>query len=857
MKKLVIGILAHVDSGKTTLSEALLYKLGEIRKQGRVDHKDAFLDTHALERDRGITIFSKQAVLHTQNCIFTLLDTPGHVDFSAETERTLQVLDYAILVINGAEGVQSHTLTLWRLLERYEIPTYIFINKSDLAGADMQTRILELKRRLCDGCMDFTLDEPELFEELAMCDEVIMDKVLEEKSPGDADIARAIAKRSVFPCYFGSALRLVGIDELIDGMDRYTLASADTDVFGARVYKISDDGRGERLTHLKVTGGTLRVKDVIDGEKVNQIRIYQGAKFTAADKADAGTVCTVTGLTATFPGKGLGSQKNGTAAVLEPVLTYTVTVNPLDESRALSSLKKLSEEDPQLGVSWNDSLKQIHLRLMGEVQLEIIQTVLKERFSIDAAFSPGGILYKETVLEPVEGVGHYEPLRHYAEAHILIEPLKPGSGVQIASDCREDDLDKNWQRLILTHLAEKTHIGVLTGSPITDIKLTLVSGKAHLKHTEGGDFRQATYRAVRHGLRCAKSVLLEPWYDFTLEVPSESVGRAMSDLTRMNAEFDPPTVENETSVITGFAPVAAMRDYHKELIGYSHGQGRLSLVTCGYRPCKNAEEVIEQIGYDCDRDTENTADSVFCSHGAGYQVRWDHVKEYMHIPLRSQKEEIASPIIQERAASYMRRLADDDELLKIFERTYGPVKQKLKQFAMRSPIKTESEKPFEIKRPKQKEYLLVDGYNIIFAWDELRKLAEKSIDAARARLTDILCNYAGFSGCEVILVFDAYKVKGNPGSVEKSGSISVVYTKEAQTADSYIEKAAHDIAGYGRVRVATSDRMEQLIILGAGALRLSASEFEEEVKRSEAALRRILDLSFTKVSTNISSTLDK
>ena len=850
MKRLVTGILAHVDSGKTTLSEALLYKLKEIRKQGRVDHKDTFLDTHTLERARGITIFSKQAVFRTENCSFTLLDTPGHVDFSSEMERTLNVLDYAILVINGAEGVQSHTLTLWRLLEKYGVPTFIFINKSDLAGADKAARISELKNRLSEGCVDFLADRDELYDELAMCDEQLMEKVLADGSLLDGDIARAVNKRSVFPCFFGSALKLTGIDELIYALDRYTKEPVLKDGFGARVFKISEDERGERLTHLKITGGSLKVKEMIGSEKVNQIRVYSGAKFTAADEAPAGTVCAVTGLVSTRPGMGLGSENDGMSAVLEPVLSYKVSVAPADESRALSVLKKLSEEDPQMGVSWNDRLKEIHVELMGEIQLEIIKSVLKERFSLDAEFCESGILYKETILKSVEGVGHYEPLKHYAEAHILLEPLPRGSGIKIAADCREDDLDKNWQRLILSHLAEKTHIGVLTGSPVTDIKLTLVSGKAHLKHTEGGDFRQATYRAVRHALRKAQSVLLEPWYEFTLEVPSDCVGRAMSDLTRMNAEFDPPTVGTESSFLYGSAPVSRMREYHKELISYTHGQGKLSLTTCGYRECKNADEVIAHIGYDCDRDLENTADSVFCTHGAGFAVRWDHVEEYMHLPML-QKNDSQPKFTQECAVSYTRRLADDEELLKIFERTYGPIKQKLPQFALRTAKRPERKEPFEIVKSDKKDYLLVDGYNIIFAWEELKKLAEKNIDAARARLTDILSNYAGFTGVELILVFDAYKVKGNPGSVEKVNSISVVYTKEAQTADSYIEKAAHDIAGFGRVRVATSDRMEQLIILGAGALRMTASELEGEIKSMEAAMRRILEEGFTKISSKI------
>lgn len=842
MKRLVIGMIAHVDSGKTTLSEAMLYSAGEIRKLGRVDHGDAFLDTHSIERSRGITVFSKQAVMRYGDCDITLLDTPGHADFSAETERALQALDYAVLVISGTDGVQSHTETLWRLLTRYRIPAFIFVNKMDISSYEPSVLMGGLCNRLDSGCIDFSAsrDRNAFYEEAAMCDERFMEEYLESGEVSPESLRRAIAERKIFPCFFGSALKMSGIEEFLKGLDFYAVQKEYPAEFGARVFKITEE-QNVRLTHMKITGGSLKVRSVIGEEKINQIRIYSGTKFQAVDEVFSGAVCAVTGLAHSYSGQGLGAESNADTPLLEPVLTYKLILPPkTDLHTALVQMRKLEEEDPQLHVVWNEQAQEIHVQLMGEIQLEILKTVIAERFGYEAEFGTGSIVYKETISDTVEGVGHYEPLRHYAEVHLLLEPAERGSGLHFASDCHVDDLDRNWQRLILTHLEEKTHIGVLTGSPVTDMKITLIAGRAHLKHTEGGDFRQATYRAVRQGLRSAKSVLLEPWYNFTLEVPSESVGRALSDMQRLSAEFEPPEMHSETAVITGSAPVSEMQNYRSEVISYTHGKGRISLILKGYFPCHNAEKVIEEIGYDCDSDLENTADSVFCSHGAGFVVKWDEVPSHAHISGRKERTESADEeITVQQVSSYRARIAEDKELMEIFERTYGKIKRD-ERHAMHTekhvPQKPHKAKPL----PTGPEYLLVDGYNIIFAWEELNKLAKENLDLARTTLINRLCNYQGFKQNNVIVVFDAYRVSGHHREVEQHHNISVVYTKESETADSYIEKVTHELSKSHRVRVATSDGTEQIIILGNGAYRVSAAEFEDEVKRVEAAIREII-----------------
>lgn len=841
-------MIAHVDSGKTTLSEAMLYRLGEIRKLGRVDHGNAFLDTHAIERSRGITVFSKQAVMKIGENEYTLLDTPGHADFSAETERALQALDVAVLVISGTDGVQSHTETLWRLLNRNKIPTVIFINKMDISQNSREFLIRELSVRLNSGCVDFSpnRDRDEFFEEIAMHDENLMVEFLENGTVNDETVCNAISDRNLFPCYFGSALNLKGVDEFLDGLDKYTRPIEYPYEFGAKVFKITEE-QGSRLTHIKITGGSLKVKSLVNDEKVNQIRIYSGTKYQAVDEAFAGMVCAVTGLTNTYAGEGLGIEKNAETPILEPVLTYRLILPPkTDMHTALGRMRKLEEEDPQLHVVWNEQLQEIHVRLMGEIQLEILKNVINERFGMAVEFDEGSIAYKETIESTVEGIGHYEPLRHYAEVHILLEPAPSGSGLQFFTDCREDDLDKNWQRLVLTHLEEKTHIGVLTGSPITDMKITLVAGRAHLKHTEGGDFRQATYRAVRHGLRCAKSVLLEPWYEFRLEIPQDTVGRAMSDLQRMSGEFSAPEVIGEMAVISGSAPVSEMRGYHAEMIGYTKGKGRMNCILKGYYPCHNADEVIERIGYSCDADLENSADSVFCAHGAGFVVKWDEVRNYAHVDsgIRfkddSTKADEKPLITQSQVNEYRSRLVEDKELMAIFERTYGKINRD-ERHAMRTQREIQPPKYKGTPVPKGSEYLLVDGYNIIFAWDELKTLAKQSLDLARSSLINRLCNYQGFKQCNLILVFDAYRVQGEHREIEKVHNISVVYTKEAETADMYIEKVTHELAKNNKVRVATSDGTEQIIVMGKGALRVSANEFHEEVKSIEKAISEFVN----------------
>ena len=851
-KRLVVGILAHVDSGKTTLSEAMLYRSGAIRKLGRVDHKDAFLDTDRLEKARGITIFSKQALLTAGRTAITLLDTPGHVDFSTETERTLQVLDYAVLVVSGTDGVQSHTETLWRLLRRYHIPTFVFVNKMDLPGPGREAILDQLSHRLGEGFVDFGAAPAERDEALALCDERLMNAMLDTGTLTAEQIVPAIARRHVFPCWFGAALRLDGVDALLAGLDAYTRPAPVRDVFGAKIFKVSQDEQGARLTWLRVTGGELKVKAQLSGEtdgepwseKVNQLRLYSGAKYTMADAVYPGQVCAVTGLTRAKPGEGLGAEQDSDLPVLEPVLSYQVLLpEGVDVPAALGKLHRIEEEEPQLHVVWNETLGEIHVQLMGEIQLEVLKSLLAERYGLDVAFGPGGILYKETITEPIEGVGHYEPLRHYAEVHLKLEPLPRGSGMQFAADCREEMLDKNWQRLVLTHLEEKQHLGVLIGAPLTDIKITLIAGKAHLKHTEGGDFRQATYRAVRQGLMMAQCQLLEPWYAFRLEVPAENVGRAMNDIQRMDGSFDPPetSADGQTAVLTGTAPVATMRSYPMEVVGYTRGRGRLSLTLDGYRPCHNAQEVIAAAGYAPEHDLDNPADSVFCSHGAGFVVPWSQVRNHMHIDTgwgktKPSPEEETAPR-QRRMAAYRATLEEDAELMKIFEQTYGPIKRD--PLAAFRPVQKTERPDFATEQWNlAPEYLLVDGYNILFAWEELNALAKESLDAARKKLADILCNYQGFKKCVLILVFDAYRVPGSPGSIEQYHNIHIVYTKEAETADMFIEHVTHEIGKGRRVRVATSDGMEQIIILGHGALRISARMFQQEVQEVEKEIRR-------------------
>ena len=850
-KQIVLGILAHVDSGKTTLSEAMLYRAGVTRRLGRVDHKDAFLDTDALEKARGITIFSKQALLTAGDTDITLLDTPGHVDFSTETERTLQVLDYAVLVVSGTDGVQSHTETLWRLLRRYHVPTFVFVNKMDLPGMERQELLAQLNRRLGEGFVDFGAEQADRDEALALCDENLMDRMLDAGQLQDADLIPAIARRHVFPCWFGAALKLEGVDALLDGLDRYTRPAPALEAFGAKVFKVSQDEQGARLTWLRVTGGELKVKAQLTGEadgepwaeKADQLRLYSGAKYTLTEAIGPGQVCAVTGLTKARPGEGLGAERDSDLPVLEPVLSYQVLLpEGADVHAALGKLHRLEEEEPQLHVVWNEALGEIHVQLMGEIQLEVLRSLLAERFGLEVEFGPGGILYKETITEPMEGVGHYEPLRHYAEVHLKLEPLPRGSGMQFAADCREEVLDKNWQRLVLTHLEEKQHLGVLTGSPLTDVKITLIAGRAHLKHTEGGDFRQATYRAVRQGLMLAKSQLLEPWYAFRLEVPAENIGRAMSDIQRMEGTFDPPESGEETAVLTGFAPVSTMRSYPMEVVSYTRGRGHLSLTLDGYRPCHNAQEVIAAIGYEPEHDLDNPADSVFCAHGAGFVVPWDQVRSHMHVDSgwgKSTRPEQEAAVPQRRAMAYRATLEEDAELLKIFERTYGPIKRD--PLAAFRPVQKRERPDFAAEQWEiAPEYLLVDGYNIIFAWDELNALSKESLDAARHKLMDILCNYQGFQKCVLILVFDAYRVPGSPGSIEQYHNIHVVYTKEAETADMFIERVTHEIGRNRRVRVATSDGMEQIIILGHGALRVSARMFHEEVQNVEKHIRALV-----------------
>ena len=842
MKRTVIGILAHVDVGKTTLSEAMMYCSGGIRSLGRVDHGNAFLDTFQMERQRGITIFSKQAVLKLPDFQMTLLDTPGHVDFSAEMERTLDVLDCAVLAVSGPSGVQSHTYTLWKLLRQRNIPTFLFINKMDQPGTDKAVIMENLRQKLGDGFVDFTDIDA---ESLAMCDETLLEEYLESGEVSESAISAAIANGKVFPCWFGAALKLEGVEDFLEGLRKYAPATKEKEKFSAKVFKVSRDEQGVRLTHLKVTGGTLKVRDSLNGsdweEKVTQLRLYSGAKFTAIEEAKPGDIVAAVGLTRTSSGLGLGEEHQGSAPALEPVLTYSVILpEGYDIHKALQQFRQLEEEEPQLHVDWDQRLQELRVQLMGQVQLEILHQLLLDRFGLEVQFGQESILYKETISNTVEGVGHYEPLRHYAEVHLIMEPGERGSGLRFETNCHQDDLDLNWQRLVLTHLLEKQHLGVLTGSPITDMTITLTAGRAHLKHTEGGDFRQATYRAVRQGLMQANSVLLEPWYDFRLEIPQANVGRAMTDLQRMGADFEPPETEGDYAVLEGSAPVAVMRAYPQEVTTYTRGLGRFSCQLKGYAPCKNQEKIVEEIGYDPTADLDNSPDSVFCEHGAGVIVKWNDVPKQMHLestlspaPRKTEEQDWS-----ERAARYCARMATDQELMDIFERTYGPIK-KDKRKALRPTER--SLKGFKAKPlPEGPTYLLVDGYNIIFAWDELKEVAKDSLDMARNKLINMLSSYQGFINSPVIVVFDAYRVKGNPGSIEHYGDLSVVYTKEAETADAYIEKVTHDLAKHHRVRVATSDGLEQIIILGAGALRISARSFHDEVLQVEKAIREYL-----------------
>lgn len=848
-----VGLLAHVDAGKTTLSESILYQSGAIRNLGRVDHQDAFLDTDEMERERGITIFSKQAVLTWKDTEITLLDTPGHVDFSAEMERVLQVLDCAVLVISGADGVQGHTETLWKLLTRYGIPVFLFVNKMDQEGTDCGKLLAELKSRFSEGCIDFGRVETgaeEVIEEIAVCDEQTMEEYLEKGSVAAASIRRLVAERKIFPCYFGSALHLQGVEELMNGICTYRMQKEYPAVFGAKVYKIARDGQGNRLTYLKVTGGTLKVKDVIgeNGDKVNQIRVYSGEKYELLSEADAGKVCAVTGLAETYPGQGLGAEKDSELPILEPVLTYRIILpDDCNVHTMLRDLKLLEEEEPELHVVWIEKSQEIHVQLMGDVQIEILQRIIKERFGVLVEFGEGSIVYKETIAAPVEGVGHFEPLRHYAEVHLRLEPGERGSGIQFDSECSEDVLDRNWQRLVLTHLEEKEHKGVLTGSVITDMKITLTSGKAHLKHTEGGDFRQATYRAVRQGLKKAESVLLEPYYEFRIELPSENVGRAMTDIQNRFGKFEAPETLGEMTVLTGIAPVSTLSGYQKDVIAYTGGRGRISLTLKGYDLCHNQEEVVAARGYDSELDLANPTGSVFCAHGAGFVVDWDEVEEYMHMERtldQTGEEGLAEVTLPKRRHSSIE--LTQEELDAIYVRTPDPVKQNHGPVTVcakekdREPGSAYTDPKWERRRREKEgrqEYLLVDGYNIIFSWEELRELSEKDIGAARGKLADILSNYQGYRKCTLILVYDAYKVEGNPGEVMKYHNIYIVYTKEAETADQYIEKTVRRIAKDAAVTVATSDGLEQVIILGQGANRMSAPGLKEEIERTLAEVR--------------------
>ena len=845
MKKTVIGILAHVDAGKTTLSEALLYTAGQLKKLGRVDNKSAFLDNYELERRRGITIFSKQAVLRTENTEITLLDTPGHIDFSSEAERTLQVQDYAVLVISARDGVQPHTETLWRLLLRYNVPVFIFVNKMDLEGSDKNRVLAELKKHLSENCADFTASDDEICENAAFCNEKLMEKYIEEGSLSDVEIAKAIRERNIFPCWFGSALKLDGVAEFIEGLEKYTLQTEYRPEFGARVFKIARDPQGNRLTYMKITGGSLKARSIVSympkgseeqiEEKVNMLRIYSGEKFESSDTVQAGGICAVLGLSATYPGQGIGFEKELLKPMLEPVLTYRVIL-PKDISSVefLPKLKQIEEEDPQLLVSSN-AAGEIYVHLMGEIQAEVLKSLVEDRFGVSVDFDSGSVIYKETVAAPVEGVGHFEPLRHYAEVHLLIEPGEPESGITVNSLCREEVLGKNWQRLILTHILEKTHSGVLIGAPLADVKITLVAGRAHIKHTEGGDFRQATYRALRQGLMKAKNVLLEPYYAFRLEIPAEQLGRAINDIRIMDGKISSPESNGITAVINGRAPVSEMRSYAKDVMAYTKGKGKLSLFSDGYAPCHNAEKVIDAAKYNPESDIANTPDSVFCSHGAGINVKWYDVEKYMHVTSGMDVEtgdkipSMPNPKLLKRNLNI-----DDKELEAIMEREFGPIRRRQYSEAVLDTPKTAHA------AERKKEYIIVDGYNLIFAWDGLAALAKDNFDAARHILTDILCNYRGYTKCELVLVFDGYKVKGNAGEKSDYNGIHLVYTKENETGDMYIEKLVEEVGKNYSVRVVTSDNLIQVSALRAGVLRMPAREFIKEIERVNDRIKEII-----------------
>ena len=845
MKKTVIGILAHVDAGKTTLSEALLYTAGQLKKLGRVDNKSAFLDNYELERRRGITIFSKQAVLRTENTEITLLDTPGHIDFSSEAERTLQVQDYAVLVISARDGVQPHTETLWRLLLRYNVPVFIFVNKMDLEGSDKNRVLAELKKHLSENCADFTASDDEICENAAFCNEKLMEKYIEEGSLSDVEIAKAIRERNIFPCWFGSALKLDGVAEFIEGLEKYTLQTEYRPEFGARVFKIARDPQGNRLTYMKITGGSLKARSIVSympkgseeqiEEKVNMLRIYSGEKFESSDTVQAGGICAVLGLSATYPGQGIGFEKELLKPMLEPVLTYRVIL-PKDISSVefLPKLKQIEEEDPQLLVSSN-AAGEIYVHLMGEIQAEVLKSLVEDRFGVSVDFDSGSVIYKETVAAPVEGVGHFEPLRHYAEVHLLIEPGEPESGITVNSLCREEVLGKNWQRLILTHILEKTHSGVLIGAPLADVKITLVAGRAHIKHTEGGDFRQATYRALRQGLMKAKNVLLEPYYAFRLEIPAEQLGRAINDIRIMDGKISSPESNGITAVINGRAPVSEMRSYAKDVMAYTKGKGKLSLFSDGYAPCHNAEKVIDAAKYNPESDIANTPDSVFCSHGAGINVKWYDVEKYMHVTSGMDVEtgdkipSMPNPKLLKRNLNI-----DDKELEAIMEREFGPIRRRQYSEAVLDTPKTAHA------AERKKEYIIVDGYNLIFAWDGLDALAKDNFDAARHILTDILCNYRGYTKCELVLVFDGYKVKGNTGEKSDYNGIHLVFTKENETGDMYIEKLVEEVGKNYSVRVVTSDNLIQVSALRAGVLRMPAREFIKEIERVNDRIKEII-----------------
>ena len=838
-----IGLLAHVDAGKTTLAESMLYLSGKLKKLGRVDHKDTFFDTNEIERERGITIFSKQAELIIADKKITLLDTPGHVDFSAETERALMVMDYVVLVISASAGIQSHVMTLWKLLSVYKVPVFIFVNKMDMPDTDMDYMMRELKNVLSDNCICFNNNEESMYEDIATGSEDALTEYFETGKVSDSTVSELIKKRLIFPCFFGSALRLTGVENFMEGLGRYMSAPLYPEKFGAKIYKISRDNKGVRLTHMKVMGGVLKSRMEINSQKVNQIRIYSGETYETVDNAYPGMICAVTGLDGNMPGEGLGITPDSDLPVLTPVLVYRLILpKETDVHKTYMQLKDIEEEEPQLSIVWNEKLNEINIRLMGEIQTEVLKRIIRERLDINVEFDTGNIVYRETIAEPVEGIGHYEPLRHYAEVHILMEPLEPGSGIQIESNVSEDVLDKNWQRLIMTNLYEKKHVGVLTGAEITDMKLTVIAGKAHLKHTEGGDFRQASYRAVRQGLMKAKSVLLEPVYDFVLELPSELLGRAINDIALMNGKLDDTRSAGENVVLYGSAPVECMQGYQITVASYSKGRGRLTCTAGGYMPCHNAEEVIDKIGYDAAGDIANPSASIFCSHGAGFYVSWEQVEDYMHLEGMGDldKYENEEPKIVHKPKI---NPVNDEELEAIFTKTYGEIKRKKYTPPKKVTYNNTGDEKYLLKKkkpPKKDSYLLVDGYNIIFAWKELKELAENNLESARVSLMETLCNYQGFAGMTVILVFDAYRVKGNPGEVSKYKNIHLVYTKEAETADQYIEKTVHRIGKNNNVTVATSDALEQVIIFGAGANRMSAAGLKEEILRTEKEIREHL-----------------